>query len=148
MHYQRSSVYRNPNKSFYLFPLPMASLRGSSSECSNQWYLSRKNSHLHFFERRRVYSKSWLPTSRVNGLYSDITRINPNFNPGTWFRGEKPYHQQQSMNFEDSNHIRGGFRGGGADAPPQGFDPLPTQRVPPLILFQKSLFGRPTLKFF
>ena len=46
---------------------------------------------------------------------------------------------------------RGGFRGGGGggDAPPpQGFDPLPTQRVPPLILFQKSIFGRPTLKFF
>ena len=48
---------------------------------------------------------------------------------------------------------RGGFRGGaggggGADAPPQGFDPLPTQRVPPLMLFQKSLFGQPTLKFF
>ena len=49
---------------------------------------------------------------------------------------------------------RGGFRGGGggreADAPPppQGFDPLPTQRVPPLILFLKSIFGRPTLKFF
>ena len=37
---------------------------------------------------------------------------------------------------------------GGADAPPQGFDPLPTQRVPPLILFQKSIFCRPTLKFF
>ena len=37
---------------------------------------------------------------------------------------------------------------GGADAPPQGFDPLPTQRVPPLILFQKSIFARPTLKFF
>ena len=32
--------------------------------------------------------------------------------------------------------------------PPQGFDPLPTQRVPPLILFQKFIFGRPTLKFF
>ena len=36
--------------------------------------------------------------------------------------------------------------GRGADAPPpQGFDTLPTQRVPPLILFQKSIFGRPTL---
>ena len=30
----------------------------------------------------------------------------------------------------------------------QGFDPLPTQSVPPLILFQKSSFGRPTLKLF
>ena len=54
-----------------------------------------------------------------------------------------------------SHHVtvvsRGGFRGGrgGADAPsPQGFDPLPTQRVPPLILFQKSIFGGSTLKFF
>ena len=38
---------------------------------------------------------------------------------------------------------RGGFRGGGGgggDAPPQGFDPLPTQRVPPLVLFKKSIF--------
>ena len=44
---------------------------------------------------------------------------------------------------------RGGFRGGGGRTPPspQGFDPLPTRRVPPLILFQKSIFGRPTLKF-
>ena len=42
----------------------------------------------------------------------------------------------------------GGGGGGGADASPQGFDPLPTQRVPPLILFQKSIFGGPTLKFF
>ena len=39
--------------------------------------------------------------------------------------------------------------GGGRTPPPQGFDPLPTQRVlTPLILFQKSIFGRPTLKFF
>ena len=52
-------------------------------------------------------------------------------------------------------HIsRGGFRGGGGGAggrplpSPQGFDPLPTQRVPPLILFKKSIFGPPTLKFF
>ena len=44
---------------------------------------------------------------------------------------------------------RGGFRGAGRTPPPQGFDPLPTQRVlTPLILFQKSIFGRPTLKFF
>ena len=38
--------------------------------------------------------------------------------------------------------------GGGRAPPPQGFDPLPTQRVPPLVLFKKSNFGRPTLKFF
>ena len=47
--------------------------------------------------------------------------------------------------------FRGGFRGGGGRTPPpspQGFDPLPTQRVPPLILFQKSIFGGSTLKFF
>ena len=31
---------------------------------------------------------------------------------------------------------------------PQGFDPLPTQRVPPLVLFRKSSFGWPILKFF
>ena len=31
---------------------------------------------------------------------------------------------------------------------PQGFDHLPTQRVPPLVLFKKSIFGRPTLKCF
>ena len=36
----------------------------------------------------------------------------------------------------------------GRSNPPQGFDPLPTQRVPSLKLFQKSIFGRPTLKFF
>ena len=34
--------------------------------------------------------------------------------------------------------IRGGFRGGGGGA----------VGGPPLILFQKSIFGRPTLKFF
>ena len=38
--------------------------------------------------------------------------------------------------------------GGAADAPPQGFDTLPTQRVPPLVLFKKPIFGRPTLKVF
>ena len=48
---------------------------------------------------------------------------------------------------------RRGFRGGGvgwrwAIAFPQGFDPLPTQIVPHLILFNKSIFGRATLKFF
>ena len=37
--------------------------------------------------------------------------------------------------------------GGGRPSSPQGFDPLPTERVPPSILFQKSIFGRPTLKF-
>ena len=38
---------------------------------------------------------------------------------------------------------------GGRTLPlPQGFDPPPTQRVNPLILFQKSIFGRPTLKLF
>ena len=29
----------------------------------------------------------------------------------------------------------------------KGFDHLPTQRVPPLVLFKKSIFGRPTLNF-
>ena len=43
--------------------------------------------------------------------------------------------------------IRGGFRGG-ALTPLQGFDPLPTQRVPPLVLFKKSIFGLQTLKLF
>ena len=44
----------------------------------------------------------------------------------------------------------GGGRGGGRTppfSPPQGFDPVPTQRVPPLVLFKISIFGRPTLKF-
>ena len=51
---------------------------------------------------------------------------------------------------EMSFGISGGFRGGGGGRPPppQGFDPLPTQRVPPLVLFKKSIFGRPTFKFF
>ena len=31
--------------------------------------------------------------------------------------------------------FRGGLGGGGGRRLPQGFDPLPTQRVPPLILF-------------
>ena len=45
--------------------------------------------------------------------------------------------------------LEGGGGGGKRTPPlPHGFDPLPTQRVPPLILFQKSIFGRPTLKFF
>ena len=53
---------------------------------------------------------------------------------------------------------RGGFGGGGGGggggaggrtpSPPQGFEPLRTQRVHPLVLFKKSIFGRPTLKFF
>ena len=47
---------------------------------------------------------------------------------------------------------RGGGGGGGWTPPPpfssQGFDTLPTQRVPPLVLFKKSTFGRLTLKFF
>ena len=36
-----------------------------------------------------------------------------------------------------------GKRGGGADAffSPQGFNPLPTQRVPPLNYFEISIFG-------
>ena len=37
---------------------------------------------------------------------------------------------------------RSWFRGGaGADASLQGFDPLPTQRVPPLYYFEKFIFG-------
>ena len=44
--------------------------------------------------------------------------------------------------------LGGGGGGGGGRPPPQGFEPLPTQRVPPLALFKKSIFGRPTLKFF
>ena len=42
--------------------------------------------------------------------------------------------------------IRGGFRGADASLP-QGFDSLPTQRVP-LELFKKSTFGQATLIFF
>ena len=57
--------------------------------------------------------------------------------------------QRNSIKYSGADLGGGGGGGGGADAPlPQGFDPLPTQRVPPLILFQKSIFGRPTLKFF
>ena len=48
--------------------------------------------------------------------------------------------------FDSGADLGGG--GVGRPPPPQGFDILPTQRVPPLILFQKSIFGRPTLKFF
>ena len=52
--------------------------------------------------------------------------------------------------------FRGGFWGGGAGGGggggrtpfSQGFDPLPTQRVPPLILFQKSLFWPTDPKIF
>ena len=37
----------------------------------------------------------------------------------------------------------------GADALlPQGFDSLPTQRVPPLYYFEISIFGDGLLKFF
>ena len=43
----------------------------------------------------------------------------------------------------------GGGGGGRGQTPfTQGFDPVPTQRVPPLILFKKSIFGQPTLKIF
>ena len=47
--------------------------------------------------------------------------------------------------------IRGGLGGGGEGADAffhQGFDPLPTQRVPPLYYFDISIFGLLTLKFF
>ena len=48
---------------------------------------------------------------------------------------------------------RGGFRGegrGGWGRTPslQGFEPLPTQRVPPLVLFKKSIFAYRSQKFF
>ena len=59
------------------------------------------------------------------------------------------YNREPLVVAEKTAPTRGGFRGGGGRSPPpQGFDPLPTQRVPPLILFKKSIFGRPTLKFF
>ena len=45
-----------------------------------------------------------------------------------------------------SSVCRGGFRGGTPFL--QGFDPLPTQSVPPLVLFKKFYFGWPALKFF
>ena len=38
--------------------------------------------------------------------------------------------------------------GGGADAPSLGIRPPADPKGPPLILFQNSIFGRPTLKFF
>ena len=45
--------------------------------------------------------------------------------------------------------IRGGFRGGGVRSRPlSGIRPPADPKGPPLILFQKSIFGRPTLKFF
>ena len=62
-----------------------------------------------------------------------------------------------NKNWTDSGEDLGGGGGGGGgggvggvDAPPlpQGFEPLPTQMVPPVVLFKKSVFGRPTLKFF
>ena len=38
--------------------------------------------------------------------------------------------------------------GGGGGRPfLQGFDPMPTQRVPPLVLFKKSIFGDGPLNF-
>ena len=37
--------------------------------------------------------------------------------------------------------------GGGGDDLFSG-NPLPAQRFPPLVLFKKSLFGRPTIKIF
>ena len=46
-------------------------------------------------------------------------------------------------------HSGADLGGGGGSAyappPPLGFDPLPTQRVPALVVLKKSLFGRPTL---
>ena len=48
--------------------------------------------------------------------------------------------------FSAEQKTRGGFKEGRGGF--QGFYPLPTQRVPPLELFQKSIFGRPTLKIF
>ena len=46
--------------------------------------------------------------------------------------------------------IKGGGEGAGrGEQPPsQGFDPLLTQIVPPLVLLKKFIFGQPTLKFF
>ena len=66
---------------------------------------------------------------------------------------ESFYHEEffSQINYMQTVKVTGadlGKAGGGADAPPQGFDPLPTQMVPILVLFQKSIFGRPNLKFF
>ena len=44
---------------------------------------------------------------------------------------------------------RDGFTEGAGDAShSQGFEPMPTQKVPPLVLVKKSIFGRPTVKLF
>ena len=43
---------------------------------------------------------------------------------------------------------RGGGNGWGVCPPSQGFDPLPTQRVPPLYYFEISLFSLTDPKFF
>ena len=53
-------------------------------------------------------------------------------------------HQYQIASTSSGFRGGGGGGGGGADAPfPRGFDPLPTQRVPPLGLFKKCISGRP-----
>ena len=63
---------------------------------------------------------------------------------------------QKCLNFEESSRYycidfrSGADLGGGrglADASSQGFDPMPTQRVPPLLLFKKSIFGDGPLNF-
>ena len=42
--------------------------------------------------------------------------------------------------FPSGADLGGGGGGGGADAlSPQGFDPLPTQRVPPLVLLRNPI---------
>ena len=44
---------------------------------------------------------------------------------------------------------RGGYRGRGEDTPlPQGFDPLTTQKVPPVVLFQNPNFWLADPKIF
>ena len=74
------------------------------------------------------------------------------FSPWTCPASEMDVHTEMTRvrTFSCSGEFRGGGRrgGGGADAPLQGFHPLPTQRVPPLMLFHKSIFGRTTLRFF
>ena len=70
------------------------------------------------------------------------------------FRSPPPPPPRENPRSAPAKTNRGGFRGGGgkggvARTPPSsGIRPPADPKVPPLILFQISIFGRPTLKFF
>ena len=78
-----------------------------------------------------------------------LIRIQSNFDEQSWAELSHQSNGQVVFMGRNQGRTKVGWAGGGFRMPPaQRFDPLPTQRVPPLVLFKKSIFGRLTLKVF